>query len=137
MGLPDARVLVPEDAEPSGAAGREVLARLDSDKRLVRLAAGDALDGLRLRPAPGHRSGHCIAEVGDDLVHLADVIHHPLHVEQPAADRVFDDDAAVALDTRERLLAEMAERAVVVTASHIAGPGRIARTAAGLRWQAL
>jgi hypothetical protein len=75
--------------------------------------------------------------VGDGLVHLADVIHHPMHVEHLDWDREFDSDVELAAATRARLLDEMAERGVTVTASHIARPGRIVRESGGLRWRDL
>jgi glyoxylase-like metal-dependent hydrolase (beta-lactamase superfamily II) len=138
LDIPRARVLAPADAEPSGRAGREVLDRMGADGRLEMVDPGaEPLEGVVLRSAPGHRGGHCIVEVGDGLVHLADVVHHPVHVGRPEADRVFDEDAGLALETRRRVLDEMAARAVVVTASHIEGPGRIAREQDGLRWQPL
>jgi glyoxylase-like metal-dependent hydrolase (beta-lactamase superfamily II) len=97
---------------------------------------GELAPGLRLRAAPGHRAGHAIVDAGD-AVHLADVIHHPLHVEHPEWDSKTDDDAGLALRTRRALLAEMAEREVTVTAGHVSGRGRIERVSGGLRWSPL
>ena len=134
--LPHARVLVPAGAEPSGAAGERVLDQLRGERRLEWLDdRGQAAAGILVRPAPGHRAGHSVVEVGDGLVHLADVVHHPLHVEHLEWDREFDSDPELAAATRGRILGEMAERGVTVTASHIAGPGRIVREAGGLRWR--
>jgi glyoxylase-like metal-dependent hydrolase (beta-lactamase superfamily II) len=134
--LPRARVLVPAGAEPSGAAGERVLEQLRDEQRLEWVDdRGQAAPGILLRPAPGHRAGHSVVEVGDGLVHLADVVHHPQHVEHIEWDREFDSDAELAAATRGRVLAEMADRGVTVTASHIAGPGRIVREAGGMRWR--
>jgi glyoxylase-like metal-dependent hydrolase (beta-lactamase superfamily II) len=135
--LPRARVLVPEGAAASGEAGERVLDQLRREGRLEWIGERSRpLPGLALRPAPGHRAGHSVVEVGDGLVHLADVIHHPLHVEHPDWDRAFDSDVELAAATRHTLLNEMADRGVTVTASHIAGAGRIARDGAGgLLWQ--
>ena len=35
-------------------------------------------------------------EIGGGLVHLADVVHHPLHVQHPEWDRAFDSDPELA-----------------------------------------
>jgi glyoxylase-like metal-dependent hydrolase (beta-lactamase superfamily II) len=91
--------------------------------------------GLRLRSAPGHRAGHSILEIGDALVHAADVFHHPLHVEHPEWDTASDSDPGLGLETRSALLLELADRDAVVVVSHIDGPGRIERGAGGFRWE--
>ena len=137
--LPRAHVVAPQGAAPSGEAGEAVLERLSAAGRLEWLAdGGSPADGLRLRAAPGHRAGHSMVEVGEDLVHLADVVHHTAHVEHPEWDREWDSDEALALATRRQVLAEIADRGVTVIASHIAGPGRIVSGAGGaLRWQPL
>jgi glyoxylase-like metal-dependent hydrolase (beta-lactamase superfamily II) len=136
--LPRARVVAPAGAEPSGSAGERVLDQLRDEQRLEWIEErGQAAPGVVLRAAPGHRAGHSVVEVGDGLVHLADVIHHPMHVEHLDWDREFDSDVELAATTRARLLDEMADRGVTVTASHIAAPGRIVREAEGLRWRDL
>ncbi len=136
--LPRARVLVPEGAATSGEAGERVLDQLRGEGRLEWIGVrARPLPGLALRPAPGHRAGHSVIEVGDGLVHLADLIHHPLHVQHLDWDRAFDSDVDLAATTRGAFLNEMADRGVPVTASHIAGAGRIVRDGdGGLLWQA-
>jgi glyoxylase-like metal-dependent hydrolase (beta-lactamase superfamily II) len=136
--LPRARVLVPEAATPSGEAGERVIDQLRREGRLEWIGErARPVAGVALRPAPGHRAGHSVVEVGDGLVHLADLVHHPLHVEHLDWDRAFDSDVALAAATRDTLLNEMADRRLTVTASHIAGAGRIVRGGdGGLLWQA-
>ena len=56
---------------------------------------------------------------GDEVVFLADVLHHTVHAAHPEWDRLGDQDAELALATRRRLLAELAMRAVPVFAAHI------------------
>jgi glyoxylase-like metal-dependent hydrolase (beta-lactamase superfamily II) len=135
--LPGVPVAAPAGAVPSSEGSERVVAQLVSDGRLSWIADGEqASDGLTLRSAPGHRSGHSVLEVDGGLFHLADVVHHPLHVQHPEWDHAFDSDAEMARATRTALLAEMAERGVPVSASHIEGFGRIQRSAAGeLSWQ--
>jgi len=100
----------------------------------------DALPGVRARSAPGHCPGHCVLEVSGDegvLLHLADAIHHPLHVEHPEWDHLYDRSPEDALATRTSLLAEAEAREAVLLASHIVGPGRIERRNGVARWAAV
>jgi glyoxylase-like metal-dependent hydrolase (beta-lactamase superfamily II) len=81
--------------------------------------------GLRLVSAPGHRPGHCLLLVGDDLVYCADVLHHEAHVEHPEWAGHFDGDRALALETRRAWLARLAETGTPAVFSHVATPGRV------------
>jgi glyoxylase-like metal-dependent hydrolase (beta-lactamase superfamily II) len=140
--FPAVRVLAPADAvaEARSEPGEEhpaprVVATLDAAGLLdVYEDRHEPAPGLRLRSAPGHRTGHSILEIGDSLVHVADAFHHPLHVEHPGWDTAFDSDPELGLETRRALLAELADRGATVVVSHIAGPGRIERAGDGFRW---
>jgi glyoxylase-like metal-dependent hydrolase (beta-lactamase superfamily II) len=98
---------------------------------------GEAAPGVILRSAPGHRWGHAIVEVGGRLVHLADILHDAAHVAHPEWDLRFDGDPEEALATRRRLLEELADRDVVVVASHLTSAGVIERDGDGLRYREL
>lgn len=87
--------------------------------------------GLRLVSAPGHREGHCVLLIGDELVYGADVLHHAQHVEHPEWDAAFDADAAQALATRREWIARLAEAGTPVAFSHVPELGRILP---GPRW---
>ena len=121
----------------------------DRSARRVMEAVGDRLDeaadgaevapGVRLVEAPGHRGGHACVEItgnGTKRVFLADVIHHPSHVEHPEWDREFDTDPDTGLATRRRWLAELAGTGTPCAASHIEGWGTIEPAGDGYRWQA-
>lgn len=137
---PDKRVLAPAEAVAEarvsgveGSVAPQVVAALDG--LLDGYADGaDPAPGIRLRAAPGHRTGHSIVEVGDSFVYAADAFHHPLHVEHPDWDTQFDAEPEVALETRLALLAELAAGGKVTAVAHIAGFGRIERAADGFRW---
>ena len=102
---------------------------------LDEVADGDEVaSGVRLVAAPGHRSGHACVLVGDELVHLADVVHHPAHVAHPEWDPAFDADAETALITRRRWLASTADSGVRVVHAHVAGAGRVVRDGPGFAW---
>jgi glyoxylase-like metal-dependent hydrolase (beta-lactamase superfamily II) len=118
--------------------GRPVVEAYGEAGTLVEAGAGDVVaPDVVMRAAPGHRVGHSVLEIGDELVFLADVVHHPLHVEHPDWDRGFDSDPEQALATRREVLAAVAASGATVAASHIAGLGRIVAGGSGLRWQPL
>ena len=123
------------EPEPGGLS--DVFARIES--RLDEVADGaEVLPGVRLVEAPGHREGHAVVEVeaaDGRRVFLADVIHHPLHVEHPEWDREFDSDVALALRTRRDWLERLAGTGVPCAASHIAGWGTIEPGGEGLGWR--
>ncbi len=138
--FPAARVLVSEDAAASvrdaaeGGAAR-CLAVVREAGRLEEVPYGQELaPGVSLVRAPGHRAGHAAVAVGE-ATHLADVIHHPLHVAHPEWDHEFDSDPELALRTRRAMLEALAGSQMC--ASHIAGWGRIEADAEGARWAPL
>ncbi len=88
--------------------------------------------GLRFASAPGHRTGHCILFIGDELVHAADILHLEHHIEHPEWDWVPNADPELALETRRSWLARLAEEGTPVVFTHVAGRGRVVP---GPRWQ--
>jgi glyoxylase-like metal-dependent hydrolase (beta-lactamase superfamily II) len=132
--LPDVPLAVPAAAVANDRMA-DRLARAREQGRLQLIEEGGSpAAGIVVRDAPGHRLGHSVVWVGESLLHAADVIHHAAHVEHLDWDREFDSDQAQALDTRRRLLDQLADRPVTVVASHIDEPGRIVRDGEGLRW---
>jgi glyoxylase-like metal-dependent hydrolase (beta-lactamase superfamily II) len=137
---PGKRVHAPAEAVAEARAGGDeesvapqVVAALDG--LIDGYADGfEPAPGLRLRRAPGHRTGHSIVEVGDSFLYAADVFHHPLHVEHPEWDTQFDADPELGLETRLALYAELAERGLTTAVAHISGPGRIERAGDRFRW---
>jgi glyoxylase-like metal-dependent hydrolase (beta-lactamase superfamily II) len=133
--LAPAEALVEARRDPEGDPDYAVITTLDRAALVEGYEDGDEpAPGLRLRSAPGHRLGHSILEIGSSLVHVADIVHHPLHVEHPEWEGTWDSEPEVALATRRRILTELADRASTVVASHLASPGRIERAGAALRW---
>jgi glyoxylase-like metal-dependent hydrolase (beta-lactamase superfamily II) len=122
---------------PPDRSARRVLEALDG--RLEEAAdRAEVAPGIRLVEAPGHRGGHACVEIAGDgsrRVFLADVIHHPSHVEHPEWDTEFDTDPGTGLATRRRWLAELAGTGVWCAASHIDGWGTVERDGDGYRWQ--
>jgi glyoxylase-like metal-dependent hydrolase (beta-lactamase superfamily II) len=135
---PAAAVVEARLAAADESPGSRVIAALDRAGLVEGYDDGDEpAPGLRLRSAPGHRVGHSILEIGASLVHVVDIVHHPLHVEHPEWDRTWDAEPEVALATRRTILTELADRGSTVVTSHFASPGRIESAVDGLRWVAL
>lgn len=140
---PGKRVLAPAEAVVEARAGGDeestapqVVAALEG--LIDEYADGaEPAPGVRLRRAPGHRTGHSIVEVGDSFVYVVDVFQHPVHVEHPESDTAFDADLELGLETRLALLAELADRGVACAVAHISEPGRIERAGTGYRWVGL
>jgi glyoxylase-like metal-dependent hydrolase (beta-lactamase superfamily II) len=93
---------------------------------------GEVAPRVRLVSAPGHRPGHCVLLLGDELVYGADVLHHEEHVAHPEWDARFDADPELALATRKEWIERLAASGTPAAFSHVAGRGRIA---AGPRWE--
>jgi glyoxylase-like metal-dependent hydrolase (beta-lactamase superfamily II) len=140
-GFPGVPVLAPGEAlaqargDPADENAAQVVEALDADGLLDGYDDGtQPAPGLRMRAAPGHRLGHSILDIGDSLVHVADIVHHSVHVEHPEWDCTWDSEPGVALATRRAILVEVAECGSTVLTSHLPSPGRVERVADGLRW---
>jgi glyoxylase-like metal-dependent hydrolase (beta-lactamase superfamily II) len=115
--------------------GTRVLASLAAWGTLDEIPdGGEVASGIRLVAAPGHRPGHGCVVVGERLVHLADVVHHPAHVAHPDWDPAFDADPQTALATRLHWLAWAADAGIAVVHAHVAGVGRVVRDGPGFAW---
>jgi len=114
-----------ELAETIGVTLREAGTRIDAVRDGV-----EVKPGLRVRSAPGHRTGHACVELsghGERFVYLADGIHAREHVEHPEWDFLHDSEPELALTTRRALIDELAGSGTVVACSHVDGFGRIER----------
>lgn len=116
--------------------GTRLLSSFGAWQRLDELEDGDeAAPGIRLLSAPGHRAGHACVDVDGRLLHLADVVHHPLHIAHPEWDPEFDARPDLARATRLRWLTRAADSGVTVVHSHVAGTGRIRRGPRSFEWE--
>jgi len=101
--------------------GRAELVEMDADLG----------DGLRLRPAPGHSPGmFCVSVSGggeDEIIFIADVLHHPLQCREPDWSTCFCADPELAAKTRRELFEEIADTNTLVVPEHVPFPtiGRI------------
>lgn len=88
----------------------------------------ELLDGVRLRPAPGHTPGNVVIELDDGrrrAVMSGDVVHHPVQIERPDWCSEFDLDQRPARQTREALLERVADTGTVLMGAHFAGPSAL------------
>ncbi|MCX4748392.1 MBL fold metallo-hydrolase [Kitasatospora sp. NBC_01287] len=111
-------------ADPAGPDPRAVQQPLA--ERIAFVADGEVIaPGVRVLATPGHTPGHLSLEVTDPagrdgrrLVVLGDVLHCQVQVAESHWTCAFDHDPAQAVRTRERLLAELRDDAVIVAGGH-------------------
>ncbi|HZU90242.1 MAG TPA: MBL fold metallo-hydrolase [Stellaceae bacterium] len=89
-------------------------------------------DEVGLVPTPGHTPGHVsvrIASDGEEALITGDFMHHPCQIARPDWSSTADSDPDQARHTRERMLAELSRRPILVIGTHFAGPtaGRVVR----------
>jgi glyoxylase-like metal-dependent hydrolase (beta-lactamase superfamily II) len=143
LAFPNARIAAHREAIAAVAAGEGLPIGIEERRTMIELLRslgvldpydpGEIFPGVTLRPARGHRAGHCVVEVAgrNPLVHVADTLHHRSHIEHPDWDGAADDDPALALETRRAVLAELAASETRAVASHLEGAFAITRSAGG------
>ena len=100
----------------------------------------EVVPGVYVIPAPGHTPGHMalvISASKAQLLHLADTVLHPMHLEYPTWRSVFDLHEENAATTRRRLLDRAAVENVNVLAYHFPFPsvGRVTKRGNAWRWE--
>ena len=99
-----------------------VLAR--GNVRLVEGNEADFLPGLDFVPLPGHAPGMMgirLRGTGQEALFVADVLHQPIQVLNPAWSSKFCEDRDLARQTREDVLHRAAETGCLVLPSHFGG----------------
>ncbi len=96
------------------------------DAGLVDLVETDhrVSDEISLVPTIGHTPGHVsvlIRSQGEQALITGDFMHHPCQIARPHWSSAADSDPGQARETRERMLAELAGRPVLVIGTHFAG----------------
>jgi len=85
----------------------------------------EVISGVHCVPAPGHTPGHLaviITSGTEQLLYAADALLHPLQIEHPEWQSVFDFAPDQATDTRKKLLNRAAADDMLFMAYHFAMP---------------
>ena len=90
-------------------------------------------DGIWLQDAAGHSPGCVVVNArrgGAQAMFLGDVLHHPIQLVRPDLPFFADEDRVGACATRERLLAEAADKGAILYPAHFPDQpaGRARRT---------
>jgi glyoxylase-like metal-dependent hydrolase (beta-lactamase superfamily II) len=96
-------------------------------------------EGVQIIPAPGETPGHQIVRVhsaGQTLYCLGDLYHHPIEVDYPEW-RVHWAEPETTQRSRQALVEAALAEGALLLATHIATPGRLAQTKAGVTWKPL
>ncbi len=118
------QILIDTGAGPLGAHAEQVLPDID-----------------HATTAPGHTPGHLILTItseGEQLVHLADLVLHPLLMERPDWTCGFDLDPETAAESRAAILAQMQGPDMPCLGYHLPpspGLGTVQRKETGWGWQ--
>jgi glyoxylase-like metal-dependent hydrolase (beta-lactamase superfamily II) len=132
-----------ETREESRAVFAEKLEPLErvGALELVELCETIVAPGAVIFPTVGHTPGHMSVRVAGaeaEAVVIGDVAVHPLQLHDPRLAYVYEESAAVAAETRESVLRDVANTDVVVAAGHFPGGlGRISEGSRGFAWQAI
>lgn len=99
----------------------------------------EVIDGIAFHPAPGHTLDHAIitlATSGETAMFSGDAVHHPLQIERPEWNSVFDAFADQARASRRWLLSQAAQREAAVFTAHFpsTAAGRIAKRTDAYHW---
>ena len=98
----------------------------------------EIVPGVHAVAAPGHTPGHlalAIASGDQHLLHLADAVCHPMHVEHPEWVMAVDMLPEQAVTSRRQLLQRAIDEQSLVSAYHLPFPGIGHVIAVGAHWQ--
>jgi glyoxylase-like metal-dependent hydrolase (beta-lactamase superfamily II) len=100
----------------------------------------EIVPGIEAIMAPGHTPGHmalAISSEGEQLLCIADVVLHPIHLSHPEWHAAVDFDPDQVVATRRRILGRAAKDKTLVIAFHFPFPGLgyVLEKAEGWQWQ--
>ena len=107
--------------------------------RRIVVDGGEALEGIRFLPTPGHSIDHAsisVASRGRHAVFGGDVLHHPVELTYPQLISMFCEFPDATRRARRALLERVADTDTLYFSSHFAGSsvGRIERSGATYKW---
>jgi len=111
------------------------------DIRLIEMNE-EIVPGVTAIPLAGHTPGQIglqIESEGEQLFHLADMLHIPIQFAHPEWSSRFDTDTAISVPTRHKILNELANTKSPVLFYHLTFPGigYVEKTDDRLVWKAL
>ena len=142
---PDVDYFSKIDADPKegpaelGTFRECVVPILDAGKAdIISGGVGRVNDFIEIAPAPGHAPGHVVFKLESKRergVFIGDVLHHLMQVHYPEWNFPKNLDAAQAVESRKRVLADLAATGALMLPGHVGAPfvGRIEKTADGYR----
>jgi len=96
--------------------------------------------GVFAVPALGHTPGHIVVTVAsreEELLYISDAVLHPIHLEHPEWQPIYDMDQPAAAASMHRVFDRAADRASLVLAFHF-DPfpclGHVTRQGSGWKW---
>lgn len=116
---------------------------LNAIRRRVSLVdeESEIISGVGAIATPGHTPGHmalAVSSEGERLVHISDVVLHPLHLEYPSWCPIFDMDPEQAARSKDRIFNRVADEEALVFAHHFPpfpSLGRVTRQEVAWRWE--
>lgn len=121
------RMTAPEWQALQDDAGMTALSTAIAPRVEAFAPGAEVLPGVTSVPVAGHTPGHTayMIEDGDArLLYIGDTVHHHvISVQRPRWTIQFDGDAPVAEDSREALLAHIADESLQVASPHFPYPG--------------
>jgi glyoxylase-like metal-dependent hydrolase (beta-lactamase superfamily II) len=100
----------------------------------------EIVSGIRAIATPGHTPGHIalsVSSAGEQLLHISDVVIHPLHLEHPTWVPNFDTAPEQAGMSKRRIFNKAAEEMALVFAHHFhpfPNLGHVVQRGEGWQW---
>ena len=133
--------LPPDHLAKQAEQRRAYAAYLAVNQDRVQVVAPDeaVVPGLKLIPAPGHRSDHTAVELssgGETLLHIVDSFRHPLQGIHPDWTSLFDSYPAQTVTTAQAMMQRAVEGKALVCGAHLPFPGlvRLVKDGDNYRW---
>jgi glyoxylase-like metal-dependent hydrolase (beta-lactamase superfamily II) len=101
----------------------------------------DIVPGIRVIPAPGHTPGHLVVEVTSGkalLLYISDTVVHPLHLEHPTWQPIYDLEPESAAISKRRIFDRAAAENALVMGQHLPpfpSLGTVVKHGRGWKWQ--
>jgi glyoxylase-like metal-dependent hydrolase (beta-lactamase superfamily II) len=96
--------------------------------------------GIHALLTPGHTPGHLAVSVvseGEQLLCISDTVGHPVHLEHPEWNILYDYEPEMAVHSRRQVIDRAVSEHAPILAYHFDFPGLgyIYRQQGGLKWQ--